>query len=156
MEKQSENLTKSLDQEELEPSSFLKSKVFIFALVLVIGLGIVSGYYLSKQGGLSGGTTTLTEGGKVASEKIKTGAEFGSKDQVFKDTTLGVLEKNGLEGEGTHKLVREGGPSQTAYVTSSALDLDQFVGRKIQVWGETFKAQKVGWLMDIGRVKILE
>jgi len=34
--------------------------------------------------------------------------------------------------------------------------LDQFVGRKIQIWGETYKAQKAGWLMDVGRVKILE
>jgi len=66
------------------------------------------------------------------------------------------LEKNGLDGEGTHRLIREGGPSQTAYVTSSTLDLDQFAGRKVQVWGETFRAQKAGWLMDIGRLKILE
>jgi hypothetical protein len=31
-----------------------------------------------------------------------------------------------------------------------------FVGHKITVWGETFSAQKAGWLMDVGRVQIIE
>jgi hypothetical protein len=30
------------------------------------------------------------------------------------------------------------------------------VGKKVQVWGETFKGQKAGWLMDVGRIKALE
>ena len=152
MEIQEEKLN-NVPEQVFEPASFLKSKFFLPALVLVVLLGIVSGYLLSKKGGkdvLPGGT------GVIAPEKIKVGEEFGSKTQVFKDTTIGVLEKNGIGGEGTHKLVREGGPSQTVYLTSSVLDLDQFVGKKIQIWGETFQAQKAGWLMDVGRVKILE
>jgi hypothetical protein len=26
----------------------------------------------------------------------------------------------------------------------------------VKVWGETFKGQKAGWLMDVGRVKVME
>lgn len=81
----------------------------------------------------------------------------GSKDtSVFKDQAVGTVEKGGIDSEGTHKLIREGGPSQTAYLTSSVLDLDQFVGKKVRVWGETFAAQKASWLMDVGRVEVLE
>jgi len=124
-------------------------------LVLVVGLGVFSGYFLAKKGGSA--TVTSSGGtGEVATEKIKPGVEYGVKTQNFKDTTIGVLQKNDNGSEGTHKLVREGGPTQTAYLTSSVLDLDQFVGKKVQVWGETYKAQKAGWLMDVGRLVILE
>ena len=53
-------------------------------------------------------------------------------------------------------LLREGGESQTAYLTSSVLDLDMFIGRKVQVWGQTFDSTNVAWLMDIGKIKVLE
>jgi len=26
---------------------------------------------------------------------------------------------------------------------------------EVKIWGETFKAQKAGWLMDVGRVEIV-
>ncbi len=126
----------------------------IFLILLVIGLGIFSGYYFGSKSQQKEETQLSTE---VSSEKIVKGSEFGSSDlSKFKDTAVGVLEKNGLDGEGTHKLIRDGGPSQTVYLTSSVLDLDQFVGRKIQVWGETFQAQKAGWFMDVGRIKVIE
>ena len=81
----------------------------------------------------------------------------GSADEtVFKDNATGMLDRGGIDGEGSHQLVREGGASQTVYLTSSVVDLEQFVGHKVQVWGETFAAQKAGWLMDVGRVKVLE
>lgn len=93
----------------------------------------------------------------VAPGAEKKGKEVGSTNlETFSDTATGVIEKGGINGEGSHKLIREGGPSQTAYLTSSVVDLDQFAGKKVQVWGETFSAQKAGWLMDVGRVKILE
>jgi len=136
-------------KKSLVPAKFLP----VLLVVLVVGLGIFSGYWLAgrKKAGFG------FSGGKISQEQIIKGREFGAKDaSVFKDTAIGVLEKGGMDGEGTHHLIREGGPSQTVYLTSSILDLDQFEGRKIQIWGETFKAQKAGWLMDVGRVKILE
>ncbi len=126
----------------------------VILVVLVVGLGITSGYLFA-----GGKKVSVAPGGsgEVDQSKIVKGAEFGLKDaSTFKDTATGVLEIGGLDGEGTHKLVREGGPSQTVYLTSSVLDLDQFNGKKIQIWGETNRGQKAGWLMDVGKVKILE
>ncbi len=116
-------------------------------VVGIIGAGVLTGFFLSKKVA----SPTMAPGA------VQEGKEVGSTDiKTFKDTATGVIEKGGLNGEGTHKLIREGGPSQTAYFTSSIIDLDQFIGKKVQVWGETFKGQKAGWLMDVGRVKILE
>jgi len=36
------------------------------------------------------------------------------------------------------------------------LDLSEFNGKCVQVWGETFAAQEAGWLMDVGRLKLLD
>lgn len=122
--------------------------MFGLIVVLILGAGVLTGWILS---GRVTGPLQLAPG---AEQK---GSEVGSTDvKTFKDTATGVIEKGGLDGEGTHKLIREGGPSQTAFLTSSIIDLDQFAGKKVQVWGETFKGQKAAWLMDVGRIKILE
>lgn len=129
----------------------------IVGFFLIVVLGIGSGWGLAKfqasrRGGEKAeGVLTMEKRGKVEVGKV-----YGREDETFKDTATGVLEKNGVEGEGTHRLLREGGESQTVYLTSSVLDLDLFVGHKVQVWGETFAAQKAGWLMDVGKVKVLE
>ena len=128
-------------------------------LALAVVLGILSGWVLarwrlSKPAGKGG------EGGAIQSEvkgNVKKGQLYGLNDKAFKDQAVGVLAKNDdANTEGTHKLLREGGPSQTVYLMSSALDLDNFAGRKIQVWGETFSSRKVAWLMDVGKVKVLQ
>jgi hypothetical protein len=138
--------------EKLGNNNIKKSPKFlvpVLVMAIIIVGGVITGYLLSQNKGLgSGGTTAGT---------INKPNEVGSADsQTFKDTATGVLEAGGLNGDGTHKLIREGGPSQTAYLTSSVIDLDQFVGKKVQVWGETQKGQKVSWLMDVGRIKIIE
>jgi len=142
-------------------SSFLKEdrklKEIIFPALLiavVVGSGVLTGFILSEK--LSGGEISSKASFVVAPGAEKKGREVGSKDiKTFRDTAKGILEKGGIDGEGSHKLIREGGPSQTVYLTSSIIDLDSFVGKKVQVWGETFSAQKAGWLMDVGRIKIL-
>jgi hypothetical protein len=154
------SLESTKDQEEmvhpLEPKNKRKFPKFLLPLVvtlLIIGAGTLTGYFLAGRGGV-GRLVSPTQ--LIPGTQMK-GKEFGSADtSVFKDTAVGVLEKGGIDGEGTHKLIREGGESQTAYLTSSLIDLDQLVGKKVQVWGETFKGQKAGWLMDVGRAKILE
>ena len=70
--------------------------------------------------------------------------------------TTGTLKEGGIQGEGQFHLVRPGGVSQNVYLTSSSVDLSKFVGKKIKVWGETEKAQYAGWLMDAGRVEVIE
>lgn len=132
-----------------------KKGFLIGGAILIVLTGIGSGYFLATRKTV-GGILRPGRRGQVSS-KIKPGMEFGSKDtETFKDKAVGVVEKGGIDGEGSHKLIREGGPSQTAYLTSSIVKLDDFVDRKVEVWGETFAGQKAGWLLDVGRVKVLE
>lgn len=126
-------------------------------ILAIVVVGTVSGYFLSRVG-VTGGTTERTQltGG---AELIQGPNEVGIKDEAaFKDTAQGKIEANdnGDIPEGSHKLLRPGGPSQTAYLTSSVLDLNQFRGKCVQLWGETFAGQEAGWLMDVGRIKILD
>lgn len=80
-------------------------------------------------------------------------------NQTFRDSAEGILEKNEISSQysqGTHKLVREGGSNQAVYLVSSVIDLDQYVGKRVKVWGETFQSTQVGWFMDVGKVEKLE
>lgn len=118
----------------------------VYIVLIVMGVG--TGYLLSRVGG-------STSGGKPS--MIKTDKTAGIQDtKTFKDSAEGTIEKGGVNGEGTHKLLREGGPSQTAFLMSSAVDLDEYVGKKVRVWGETFAAKKAAWLMDVGKIELLE
>jgi hypothetical protein len=124
------------------------------AIFFIVGLGILSGWLLSG-GGKGLGASLQTEVGE--GQKPKKGEEFGVQDkETFSDYAIGEIAEGGVNGEGTHHLLREGGPSQTVYLFSSVLNLDDFVGRKVEVWGETFSAEKAGWLMDVGKLKVLE
>jgi len=128
----------------------------VAGVILIVALGVTSGWGLVKlqaRRGAGGGSIKLAP---EKGEKVERGKTYGRADQVFKDTATGVIQKNGIEGEGTHRLVREGGESQTAYLTSSVLDLDLFIEHKVQIWGETFAAQKAGWLMDVGKIKVFK
>ena len=126
---------------------------FIFLVVVVVGLGIFTGL---KVSGKFGSKPSSGTGGVISKEKITKGSEFGVEDPGKADTAMGVVEAGGIDGEGTHKLLREGGPSQTVYLTSSVIDMDSLVGVNVQIWGETVKAQKAGWLMDVIKVKVLD
>jgi len=113
------------------------------------GLSIVSNK--SSGGQRLAGTDSLEN-----SSQVKKGDVYGSDSDLFSDKAVGVIEANGQEGEGTHLLLREGGESQTVHLTSSVVDLALFVGRKVEVYGETFAAQSVSWLLDVGKVTVLE
>lgn len=149
---QKESLLKKLDfdQPKIDPR-------LIAGLILIILAGIGTGFGISR---LTGGTSTEGQRQQLAEDtsgiKVKVGETYGETSDLFTDEAQGVLELNINDGEGTHKLIREGGESQTAYLTSSLIDLDLFIGREVKVWGETYAAQKVGWLMDVGAVKVLK
>ena len=141
--------------QEIEPKKGV-NKILMGGIIAALVLGTVTAvginYVANKTGQGVGGLAGQGENG----QKVKAGESYGSKDDVFKDSAIGVIEPNGIDGEGTHRLLREGGESQTAHLTSSVVDLDMFIGRKVEVWGETFDSEKAGWLLDIGRVKVLE
>ncbi|HUW22102.1 MAG TPA: hypothetical protein VMW41_05570 [Candidatus Bathyarchaeia archaeon] len=144
-----------LDQKEIGWGKALTSALVI---LLIIAAGVGSGYFLSRRGLAAGDTVTKRMiSGNV--EVISGNKEVGIKDErSFRDTTQGKIEANDSAEvkQGSHKLLRVGGNSQTVFLTSSVVDLDQFVGQCVQVWGETFSSQDVGWLMDIGRVKVMD
>ena len=131
--------------------------VVITFVIFAIG-GFYSGAWAKTSLGKNLGATSAALSGikaEIPTAGVKVGDIYGSADEkAFNTTATGVLDKGGLNGEGTHKLVRPGGISQTVYMTSSVIDLDSLVGNQITVWGETFKGQKAGWLMDVGRAKV--
>ena len=126
-------------------------------IVLIISAGFVTGWFLSKGGGQgvlgTKNEVSVAPGASVKGEMEEVGLDDAA---TFGDLAEGVLEKGGIDGEGTHHLVRDGGPSQYVYLTSSVIDLSGFVSKKVQVWGETNKANKAGWLMDVGRLKVVK
>lgn len=143
-------LIKSFDKENSK-SKF--SPKIIIALILVAIVGILSGYFLSGTGGQNSASQS---GGILNLSSAPKGTLVGSNDtKTFKDVVEGTLKEGGIDGEGAFHLERPGGESQNVYLTSSIVDLSKFVARKIKVWGETQKAQRAGWLMDVGRVEVL-
>lgn len=125
----------------------------IAGVLAVIALGALSGYGLFNLKGGGGAKKLKTE----VSGTAAVGESYGVTDtKVFTDSAEGEVTAGGVDGEGSHHLIREGGESQNVYLTSSIIDLNQFIGRKVKVWGQTFEAQKAGWLMDVGRLEIIK
>lgn len=128
----------------------------IVAVVAGVATGF-GGYKLQAQSGSSINPQSSGEIQKVAGPTISVGDVFGIDDtDTFGDNAQGYLEDGGLNGEGSHRLLRPGGESQTVYLTSSITDLDPLIGMEVKVSGETFKGQKAGWLMDVGRVQVIK
>lgn len=145
-------MLRSLDGKQVQDRSASTKKlrqIVIVVFVMLAFLGVGTGYLLASKG-VAGVSTAAT------GSAIKTATVVGVSDpSTFKDCATGTLEKEGLAGEGTHKLLRDGGPSQTAYLISSVVDMDQYVGTKVKVCGQTMQAKKVSWLMDVGRLETL-
>jgi len=146
---------KIINKSMITKSNIVTAIIFVFVAVIgfYTGATLKTSAFGKSAGGTSGDLKNIQA--EVPLSGVKAGDIYGSADEkAFNTTATGVLDKGGLNGEGTHKLVRPGGPSQTVYMTSSVIDLDILVGHQITVWGETFKGQKASWLMDVGRVKV--
>ena len=130
------------------------SSVYRFAPVILIlvlvGFGVFSGLVLSSRQKSQQQSSALSEEENLDPKVQESFA------QTFKDEAECEIERNDdldKYAQGTHKLIRPGGESQTAYLTSSVLDLDEYVGKEVKVFGETFGSEQVGWLMDVGKVE---
>lgn len=123
-------------------------------IVGAILLGIVSGYGItsisSKNTAIK--STTTDDG---TSSDAKSSAGILDK-KTFKDQAEGILQEGGFEGEGSFHLERPGGKSQNVYLTSTTVDLTQFLNKNVRVWGATFGAEKAGWLMDVGYIEVIK
>lgn len=153
MESQGQSILQSPAQmfKPVVKSGYKKTLPLILASLVIVILGVVTGWFLS-------GNTLDTQKAAVNPGTKVTSNEAGIIDEgTFEgDTVEGILEEEGIGGEGTHHLVREGGVSKYVYLTSSVIDLQSFVGKKVMVWGQTLSAKKAGWLMDVAKVKIIE
>ena len=119
-------------------------------LLVVIGtsvlLGVITGYILSTKG------STVTPIGSIGAP---TAPQLDTK--TFRDFAEGTIKVKpqpsdpGEYTEGTHTLQREG--AVPVALTSSVVDLSKYEGKKVKIYGETQKALKEGWLMDVGKVE---
>lgn len=122
-------------------------KLFLPILIGALVLGGVTGFYLSSN----------TASSVSAPTDSKSAATTQQENQTFRDFAEGTIKarpasKNPDEYvEGTHLLQRDAG--QPVALTSSVVDLSKYEGKKVKVFGETQKAIKEGWLMDVGKVE---
>lgn len=136
-----------------QTKNFFSMKI-IGVLILIALLGVGTGFVLAKTGGNSS-AGIIGNGSNSGTASV--GKIVGSDDtKTFKDTAEGILKPGGIGDEGQFHLERDGGPARYVYLISSLVDLSQFTGKKVKVWGQTQKAQKAGWLMDVGRVEVLK
>ena len=124
---------------------------YIAGAFLVVVAGVGTAWLLSGKVLGGGGSKAVAPGA------TKTVNEAGILDPNADYTNaVGTLVEEGIGDEGTHHLEREGGSSKNVYLTSSVIDLQSFVGKKVEVWGETLASKKAGWLMDIVKIKVTE
>ena len=160
-----------MEIQNFNPNPIIPSKAapnipfFSLPIVLIIVfLGLATGFWISRvkpQGNTKSSTTISknksTDLGKVEDiSQIEVGKLYGQASKSFKDTATGTIAKGSINGEGTHILNRDGGASQRASLTSSTIDLDLFVGKKVEIKGETNASTKTSWLIDVGSIKVLE
>jgi len=138
-----------------EEKKSMNKKIFIVLFGAIL-LGGLSGVIGASIGGKTASSDSV--GGEVTVEEAaEKGAIIGSQEEgKFTDEAEGLLKEGGVDGEGAFHLERPGGDSQNVYLTSSVIDLSVYVGKKVKVWGETNAAKKAGWLMDVGRLQILD
>ncbi len=134
------------------------TKIIIISLAVITGL--TTGFFVAKnrlqQTGSSSLTSSAITQNPTDASSIRVGDTFGSADESsFSDSAIGVIQPGGIEGEGSHHLERGTDKSQWVYLTSSVIDLDLFLTTEVELWGETFQGKKAGWLMDVGRIKVI-
>lgn len=136
----------NLDEQTSSEGFKMSSVIGIIIVTILLGAATGFGVHKIKSSSNSTGTSkTDTTGAK----------QVGVADKkTFKDNAEGLLKEGGIEGEGSFHLERPGGESQNVYLTSTTVDLSQFVGKKVKVWGQTFSGEKAGWLMDVGLVEV--
>lgn len=153
----------NLGQVEQSPNSDLRSvpnkkmsgpivKVIqLLLIIIILAIGIGTGLVLSSRAK----SQEISKKTLPDEQQNLTPAQKQNLQTVTRDSAEGVIQKNEnfeQTAQGQWKLIRPGGDSQTAYLTSSYLNLDQYVGKKVKVYGETLGSDKVGWLIDVAKV----
>ena len=142
--------------EQLVRKLSVPSVAKIFGVVVVLSLiaGTGTGFILAKTGEKSSsGTITSVTPGNAPPKSAQ------QDNQTFRDFAEGVIQnkpspKPGQKdySEGSVLLQRQ--CAVPVALTSSVVDLSQYMGKKVKVYGETQKALEEGWLMDVGKVEV--
>lgn len=137
----------------LTSKKFNKSTIFtILGSFVIVVLGVATGWFLAGKG-----TSTTTKenqiSGQTTSGKVVDEAGIGDESS-YATSVEGTLKEGGIKGEGTHYIDRGLGESKYVYLTSSVVDLDSFVDKKVTVWGETISAKYASWMVDVGKIKV--
>lgn len=127
--------------------------VTVLISLFVVLAGIGTGWFISGRSLAQTAEGPSAEISGAGGDKMEAGI---TDEETFKDSAEGLLLEGGIDGEGTHHLDRDLGPEKHVYLTSTVIDLESFVDKKVTVWGETVTAQKAGWLMDVGKIKVIE
>ena len=136
------NLIHTLETKEVECMTYITFFTLI-AVAVIIGAVLSFGFSrFNKKTTNNSNTKTTAQSAGVVDKK------------TFKDSVEGILREGGIDGEGNFHLERPGGVSQNVYLTSTTVDLSNYIGKKVKVWGQTFQAEKAGWLMDVGSVEM--
>jgi hypothetical protein len=125
----------------------------IFGIILAVSIigGIGTGYLLARN------PEALPGPAQEVASNVTTPTAPQQDKKTFRDFAEGVVKKKDAPKnpdeytEGTHMLIRDG--ALPVALTSSVVDLSQYEGKKVKVYGETQKALKEGWLMDVGLVE---
>ncbi len=152
MENQDKHILHSINKPQVSTSLSTPIVIVIVLIGLVLGAATGFGIYSFSSGSMSATADKTNEKGTDGS---KTSAGI-LDEKTFPDEAEGTLKEGGFEGEGSFHLERPGGEDQTAYLTSSTVDLSEFVGKKVRVRGQTFAAEKAGWLMDVGYIEVIK
>lgn len=125
-------------------------KLLLTIIIVSVVLGVLSGLILANKN-KTGGSLITANLGALSAKSAQ------SDTRTFKDFAEGTIKARPLPSdpgeysEGTHLLERQG--AIPVALTSSVVDLSKYEGKKVKVFGETQKALKEGWLMDIGKVE---
>lgn len=124
------------------------SPLRLFSIVLLVALfaGVGTGYFLSGSQKTASKLPLPAQAPKTAQQDNRTFRDFAEGKITKKPEP-----KNGDYSEGTHLLVRDG--AMPVALTSSVVDLSTYENKKVKVYGETQKAIKEGWLMDVGKIE---
>ena len=136
------NLIHTLETKEVEGMSYVTFFTLIAVAVIIGAVLSFSFSRFNKKTTNNSNTKTTAQSAGIVDKK------------TFKDSVEGILREGGIDGEGNFHLERPGGVSQNVYLTSTTVDLSNYIGKKVKVWGQTFQAEKAGWLMDVGSVEM--
>lgn len=127
--------------------------LMVIGAVVVVLAGVATGWLMAGNKESLSSTTSGSQ--KTSANGQVTEAGMGDTSS-YQSTVEGILKEGGIKGEGTHYIDRGLGESKYVYLTSSVVDLDTFVDKKVQVWGDTISAKYASWLIDVGKIKVIE